>query len=316
MSTHKINQPLVSIIIPVYNGANYVRHAIDSALAQTYPNIEVIVVNDGSDDDGETERIIKTYENKIHYVYKPNGGVSSALNVGIHEMKGDYFSWLSHDDEYHPLKIESQVRILNRYDENYLALCGTEFIAADGKKLKKKWRMPRKKVYSGREILREIGRYSLCGIALLIPKQALVDGGLFDESLRFIQDEVLWKKIFIKGYSLVMDQNVYAKIRLHGAQQTHLHRERFKEEMEKTAINFSKIYLESDCDDLVRHQWYILLKYDIRQAAKQTEQILKQAGFMNFRTRIKGDFYYAYGKLRPVIRFVHYRVKFNITSKG
>ena len=80
------SKPLVSIVIPVYNGSNYMREAIDSALAQTYENVEIIVVNDGSTDDGETDRIARSYGDKIRYFAKDNGGVSSALNKGIKEM--------------------------------------------------------------------------------------------------------------------------------------------------------------------------------------------------------------------------------------
>ena len=101
--------PLISIIIPVYNGANYMREAIDSAIAQTYKNIEIIVVNDGSTDNGETEKIALSYGDKINYYYKENGGCASALNYGISKMKGEWFSWLSHDDVYFPTKLESQV---------------------------------------------------------------------------------------------------------------------------------------------------------------------------------------------------------------
>ena len=81
--------PKVSIVIPVYNGANYLSEAIDSALAQTYSNIEILVVNDGSNDEGATERIAKSYGEKIRYFAKENGGVSSALNLGIREMHGE-----------------------------------------------------------------------------------------------------------------------------------------------------------------------------------------------------------------------------------
>src|SRR5579862_6874144 len=98
--------PLVSIVIPVYNGANYLRAAINSALAQTYKNIEVIVVNDGSRDDGQTDAIAKEYGDRVRYFSKENGGCGSALNFGIANMRGDYFSWLSHDDTYLPRKIE------------------------------------------------------------------------------------------------------------------------------------------------------------------------------------------------------------------
>jgi len=88
------------------------REAIDSALAQTYSNVEVLVINDGSNDNGETETIALSYGDKIRYFCKENGGVATALNLGIACMKGDYFSWLSHDDLYYPEKIMMQVGVL------------------------------------------------------------------------------------------------------------------------------------------------------------------------------------------------------------
>jgi glycosyltransferase involved in cell wall biosynthesis len=107
-------QSLVSIIIPVHNGENYLRDAIDSALAQTYPHCEVIVVNDGSTDGGATEGIALSYGGRIRYCRKENGGVSTALNRGVREMRGDYFSWLAHDDMYYPHKTELQMAALGR----------------------------------------------------------------------------------------------------------------------------------------------------------------------------------------------------------
>ena len=104
-----LTDPLVSIIIPVYNGTNYLREAIDSALGQTYSNCEIIVVNDGSNDNGETEKMALAFGDKIRYFSKGNGGVSTALNLGINNMRGDYFSWLSHDDLYTTEKIEKNV---------------------------------------------------------------------------------------------------------------------------------------------------------------------------------------------------------------
>ena len=107
-------KPKVSIVIPVYNGSNYLQEAIDSALAQTYSNMEVIVVNDGSNDDRATEKIALSYGERIRYFYKPNGGVATALNLGIEKMTGEYFSWLSHDDMYLPDKIEQEIVCLQR----------------------------------------------------------------------------------------------------------------------------------------------------------------------------------------------------------
>ncbi len=110
---------LVSIVIPVYNGENYLEQAINSALCQTYKNIEILVIDDGSTD--RTADICKTYGSKIRYIRKDNGGVSSAVNLGIREMEGEYFSWLSHDDVYHDDKIEKQLHALQE-EGDYTAI--------------------------------------------------------------------------------------------------------------------------------------------------------------------------------------------------
>ena len=104
--------PLVSVVIPAYNASDYLAEAIDSALAQTYKNIEIIVVNDGSGDNGATEQVAVSYGDKIRYFYKKNGGCASALNYGINVMRGDYFSWLSHDDLYLPAKVENLLKLV------------------------------------------------------------------------------------------------------------------------------------------------------------------------------------------------------------
>ena len=103
--------PLVSIIIPVYNGSNYIFFALDSCIKQTYRNIEIIIVNDGSTDNGLTEFTILPFLNdkRVKYYFKDNGGVSSALNYGFSRCNGEYISWLSHDDYFSNDKIEKQI---------------------------------------------------------------------------------------------------------------------------------------------------------------------------------------------------------------
>ena len=138
----EIYAPLVSIIIPAYNASNYLAQAIDSALAQTYPNVEIIVVNDGSKDDGATERVALSYGDKIRYFCKENGGSSSALNMGIANMTGQWFSWLSHDDLYVPEMLAKQIDYMRsmRISENELSkhifFSASELIDADGKTIR------------------------------------------------------------------------------------------------------------------------------------------------------------------------------------
>lgn len=101
-------QPLVSIVINNYNYAAFLRDAIDSALAQTYPRCEVIVVDDGSTD--ESPGIIRSYGDRIRAVLKGNGGQGSALNAGFEVARGTLVAFLDSDDMFFPDKIARCVR--------------------------------------------------------------------------------------------------------------------------------------------------------------------------------------------------------------
>ena len=207
--------PKVSIVIPVYNGSNYLREAIDSALGQTYKNIEVIVINDGSNDGGKTDRICKSYGKKIRYFKKENGGVSSALNMGIEKMEGEYFSWLSHDDIYYPEKIEKQIEYLSKhYDSKKILFCDYEIINEKGKHIEF--------VKFDHKMLEEKPEYALLrgcinGITLLIPKSAFDKYGKFDEILKCIQDYDMWRR-FIKSYKFEHIPVIITKTRIHPQQ--------------------------------------------------------------------------------------------------
>jgi glycosyltransferase involved in cell wall biosynthesis len=104
-----MNQPLVSIIINSYNYETYLKSAIDSALEQTYPNIEIIVVDDGSTDN--SPEIIKTYKDKIKPILKSNGGLSSSLNAGFAATSGDIICFLDSDDMFLPFKVQEIVKV-------------------------------------------------------------------------------------------------------------------------------------------------------------------------------------------------------------
>ena len=219
MANRKRGLPKVSIVIPVYNGANFMREAIDSALRQTYKNIEVIVVNDGSNDDGETDMIAKSYGRKIRYYQKQNGGVSTALNLAIGKMTGEYFSWLSHDDTYEPEKIERQIDYLVKND-----MIGEKVILySDYKLMGKKGKFLANCVKDHNELVNK-PEYALLkgnvnGITLLIPKAAFSDHGLFDTNLRCTQDYDLWRRMF-RTYRPVHMTGLVTNTRIHARQDT------------------------------------------------------------------------------------------------
>jgi len=212
----KIDLPKVSIIIPVYNGGKYMREAIDSAISQTYENLEVVVVNDGSTDDGETDKIAKSYGNKIKYFAKKNGGVSTALNVAINNSTGKYISWLSHDDVYYHDKIEKQIEHLASLDDtDNIILFGDYDLIDEKSKLIAKAIKPHEEIEEKPEYA--LLRGHINGITLLIPKKAFDTCGLFDEKLRCTQDYELWQRMS-KKYRFVHMAGIYSKSRQHSQQ--------------------------------------------------------------------------------------------------
>ncbi len=101
--------PQVSVIIPVYNGENYLTQALDSAIDQTYTDYEIIVVDDGSNDC--TQQVLEFYSSKINYVYQENKGSAAARNRGIESAKGDLIAFLDADDFFIlPDKLSQQVK--------------------------------------------------------------------------------------------------------------------------------------------------------------------------------------------------------------
>ena len=98
---------MISIIIPAYNAGDYLANTIESVFNQTYPDFELLLIDDGSTD--HTHEIVQAFQskdNRIKYYSKPNGGVSSARNLGIKKARGEYFTFLDSDDTYEPAFLE------------------------------------------------------------------------------------------------------------------------------------------------------------------------------------------------------------------
>jgi glycosyltransferase involved in cell wall biosynthesis len=208
------DNPLVSIVIPVYNGARYLGEAIDSALAQTYSPCEIVVVNDGSTDNGATEAVALKYGDKIRYFSKPNGGVASALNSGIKAMKGRYFSWLSHDDVYYPWKIKCQMDIMRKAHRVFVLYSDYDIIDENSNFIQKEFL---DRVSPSRFRISLIVASPVNGCTCLIPKACFDTAGLFDESLKTTQDNDLWFRMS-ETYRFVQIKKSVIKSRMHAEQ--------------------------------------------------------------------------------------------------
>lgn len=227
---------LVSIIIPTYNGSQYLNRAIDSALNQTYKNIEIIVVNDGSNDDGATDEIVKKYNGKIAYVKKENGGVSSALNLGITKAKGHFFNWLSHDDELPSSSIQERLSMWVNIGEheNKIVTSRINYIDEDNKKIKRIAAFS-KDVNNIQSLLSS----SLCGCSALVPMSAFKNHK-FKEGMVFLPDYYMWAELVNDGYEFNCSSLKLVNSRVHKKQIT----ETREDLREKDFVDFNDKFIK------------------------------------------------------------------------
>jgi glycosyltransferase involved in cell wall biosynthesis len=183
--------PLISVIIPVYNGESHICKAIRSVLDQTYNNFELIIVDDGSTD--STSTIVRSFTDKrISYIHQGNLGPSSARNAGVMRSRGEYIAFLDCDDWWLPKKLEIQLTHFQSFPETGLVYCATH-------------------IYDTRNRLVQFQAANIDGYALdsmlmgnfisgsassvMIHRTVLDHVGLFDESLRTCEDWDLWLRI-------------------------------------------------------------------------------------------------------------------------
>ena len=234
--------PKVSIVIPVYNGANFLQQAIESALNQTYENFEVIVINDGSTDNGDTDKIVKSYGNKIIYLKKENGGVASALNYGINNMSGDFFCWLSHDDVYLPDKVENQVKFHLSFNNPYDFVSYHDYfnINTDNELISR-----RNVEKTENEISKLLAyKFPLNFCSVFLPKKIINEVGFFDEANPIWADHKMLVDI-AAHYPFKYMPGCYTKIRKHNKQETNINI-RMQKYSNDSLIYGLDVYLENN----------------------------------------------------------------------
>jgi glycosyltransferase involved in cell wall biosynthesis/predicted RNA methylase len=207
---------LVSIVIPTYNRDEFISEAINSALNQTYTNVEVIVVDDGSKD--STREIVAKYGNRVRYYYKENGGIGSALNLGIRKMNGKWFKWLSSDDVLTPDAVEV---LVSHADATGALITYTDYDIIDynGNHLKKfvEPHFTSYFEYASALWTRFIGN----GSSVLVAKSCFDEVGLFDENLRSAEDYEWWlRACLLHGHRFFHIPAITLKYRTHGNQLT------------------------------------------------------------------------------------------------
>lgn len=183
---------LVSVVIPAFNAADWVGCAIDSALAQTYSQREILVVDDGSTD--ATPEVLAGYGDRIRILHQPNGGLSSARNLGIRQARGEFVAFLDADDRWLPEKLERQVHCLRGDDR--LGFCSTRTqVESPGGSAMGSWDCPRIEGGLLRTLFLRHAAVAGSGSSVLARRRLFERAGLFDVGLRSLEDIDMWMRL-------------------------------------------------------------------------------------------------------------------------
>lgn len=204
--------PRVSVVMPVYNGERYIRQAIDSVLAQTFKDFELVVINDGSTDRSVDE--VKSYADpRIRLIQNDcNLGLARVRNIGLAEARGEFIAWLDCDDISAPTRLEEQIGVLARHPD--VGLCGT-WVRTIGKLRDDEWRYPTQSdVLKARMLFDDPIATSSC----MVRRELLLRSGLeFDEDLPPAEDYGLWEQVSRRA-ELTVIPHILTYWRVHSAQ--------------------------------------------------------------------------------------------------
>ena len=205
-----MNTSLVSAIIPCFNQAHYLSEAVESLLAQSYPNIEIIVVDDGSTDN--TAEVASCYAN-VQLVRQGNSGLATARNRGIRASRGDYMVFLDADDLLLPNAVEDGISCLQKNPQCAFAWGGYRFITPDGAASEPQIDTPLEEdCYAA--LLR--GNFITMHATVIYQRQALEVSGGFNASLHACEDYDLYLRI-ARQYPIAYHHHVIAEYRKHGS---------------------------------------------------------------------------------------------------
>jgi glycosyltransferase involved in cell wall biosynthesis len=221
---------LVSILVPSFNGAPWLREALDSLLAQTYPNIEIILLDDASTDD--TSSIAAEYEGRIHFIRQPkNLGIYDNVNVGIAEAKGELIATYHADDIYLPTIVQEQVAYLQAHPEVGAVFASDILVDASGReygrvKLPKEVRGDRPLPYPVvlSTLLSYKNNFLVCPTAMVRASVHRDVGVYAQDKYRNTSDLEMWLRIARRYPIAVLESHLMKYRHFHGNSSQRYHR--------------------------------------------------------------------------------------------
>lgn len=185
----------VSVVLPCCNGARWIGKAVESILAQTCENFELVIIDDGSTDDSKTIIAPYLYDKRIRYIYQDNRGFSAAINRGMKESKGIFIGFIGQDDLWMPTKLESQLRYISKHKNIDLVHSNYYIIDAKGR-IMRVVRARTPDFSRKEEVVKRLFLDNFIGFETVLVKRRCFDQvGFFDENMIGFSDHDMWLRI-------------------------------------------------------------------------------------------------------------------------
>lgn len=273
----------VSVIIPAYNSEAFITESVESALNQTYSNLEVVVVNDGSTDG--TEDVLSPFMDRIVYIKKENGGPASARNLGIKKSSGEYICFLDADDKYLAEKVERQVAYLDEHPDVGLVFSDASILGG-GFLAQRESIHEALPIYYGYVFPRLFIKNFIPILTVMIRRGVLDKSGLFDEdrNLISIEDYELWLRIAMY-YPVGYINERLADYRVHSSnissnleasiKKNFLITEKFEKEFPELEKRFPNIFNKKKAFTFCRLGSYCFNRNEFKKAKRSFSEAIK-----------------------------------------
>ncbi|HKN87924.1 MAG TPA: glycosyltransferase [Nitrospiraceae bacterium] len=195
---------LVSVILPVYNGARFIKESLDSVLVQTFHDYEVICVDDGSTD--ASLAILHEYRPNITVLRQTNAGQGAARNAGVRHASGRYVAFIDQDDRWYPWKLEQQVRTIEREPEAVLVHCNSDRMDSEGRVVQRGATLAEYQRAMNSPLGRLLNEGLILPSAMFVRRDAFERVGGFDPELRGYEDFDLCARLKQEGRFVFLDE--------------------------------------------------------------------------------------------------------------
>ncbi len=204
--------PKISVIIPTYNSARYLPEAIESVLAQSYRDFEIIVIDDGSTDN--TKDVVRPYRDRIIYLHGDNAGPSAARNRGIRASSGPYVAFLDADDLWYPDKLKRQLEVFSANRDYDLVHTDASYTRSLSSPPERTWFSLKKKVSSGSVFSDLLNECFIILSSVVVKRECLERVGLFDQKIGRWEGYDLWLRIAFERQIGLIETPLYFR-RIH-----------------------------------------------------------------------------------------------------